>query len=206
MPNFAASKLGKLSPLLYHLASAILFSTYTCYHWYLQVSTFSLLSNSPSSPSTIRPVTWKIEQRPAPFSNRRATHLLHSGSLPCQDMGKPNNDRPRMRETLFNMLPLATPSVRPFSVISSCLHATGTYTNALGVITFPMDHHTLSIKSPSILLNQSQSPFLSSQLLLAPVQSTCTKQITILSRTHHGDCQYHERGFGHHIPCLCCTG
>ena len=77
---------------------------------------------------TVLPVAGKIQQRPAPFSNRLATHLLHSGSLPCQDMGKPNNDRPRMRETLFNMLPLATPSVRTFSVISSCLHATGTRT------------------------------------------------------------------------------
>ena len=51
IPSFAASKLGKLSPLLYRLASAILFSTYTCYHWYLQVSTFSLFSNFSSSAS-----------------------------------------------------------------------------------------------------------------------------------------------------------
>ena len=77
---------------------------------------------------TILPVTWTNDQRPAPFSNRPATHLLHRGSLPCQDMEKPNNDRPRMRETLFDMLPLATPSVRTLSIISLCLHATGTQT------------------------------------------------------------------------------
>ena len=87
-------------------------------------STLQLLTSA----IIIPPVTWKIKQRPAPFSNRLATHLLHSGSLPCQDVGKPNHDRPRMRETLFNMLPLAIQSVPTLSIISSCLHATATRT------------------------------------------------------------------------------